>query len=139
MPGELAVVEAGEDDEWIAVANGKTQRAVDVPLGVPVEVELRGNGQRIRPPFLIANGAVVSSPILVCYNANEDNLELPKQLLLTGTASGKYRPNPLFAFVPKGWIVEASATNETRTDSPYERGHNGEQVTPCPLGASRLA
>ncbi len=112
LPGELAVVEAGEGDEWIAIANGRTQRAVDVPLSVPIEVELRGNGQRIRPPFLVANGTMLSSPIFVCYDANEGNLVIPEQLLITGTASGKYRPNPLYVFVPKGWTVEASAATE---------------------------
>lgn len=102
--GELAVVEPGEDGDWIARPTA-ARTDFDLPASVPVEVELRGEGKRVCPPFAIPHGGRVAAGVRACVGEATDN-GLPDRLAIVGTGSGSYRPDQLYLDVPIGWSVE---------------------------------
>lgn len=102
--GELAVVEPGENGDWIA--RPTTARTdFDLPASVPVEVELRGEGKRVCAPFAIPHGGRLAEGLRACIAEGTDN-GIPNCLSIVGTGSGSYRPDQLFLDVPNGWRVE---------------------------------
>jgi hypothetical protein len=104
--GELAVVEPGEDGEWIA--RPTTARTdFDLPASVPVEVELRGEGKRVCAPFAIPHGGRVTAGLRACVGDAADN-SAPDRLSIVGTGSGSYRPDQLYLDLPIGWNVESA-------------------------------
>jgi hypothetical protein len=104
--GELAVVEPGDDGQWIARPT-TTRSDFDLPASVAIEVELRGDGKRVCHPFSIPHGNRLSSGLRACIGEpGEDGI--PPLLSIIGTGSGSYRPDQLYLDVPFDWRVELS-------------------------------
>lgn len=117
--GELAVVEPGEDGDWIA--RPTTARTdFDLPASVPVEVELRGEGKRVCAPFAIPHGGRVTTGLRACVGEATDN-GAPARLSIVGTGSGSYRPDQLYLDLPIGWSVE-----------PTDEGASAEEIEALP-------
>lgn len=112
VPGELAIVEPSDDGVWASIATQALESA-SVPFDVAAEVELRGGGERLGPTLLLGQGAPVSGPLLVCRRTDETVEAAADKLELIGTASGKYRADPLHVVVPSGWTLEAHDEGET--------------------------
>ena len=115
VSGELAVLEPGENGEWV-VAASRTLGPFNLPLDTPVEVELRGGGARVGPTILLGQGAAVRGSLLVCRSAQEIGDDLPEELELAGTSAGQFRSDPLYIFLPASWMAEG--------------GDDGEEATP---------
>lgn len=124
VPGELAVLEPGEGGEW--VASSRTLEPMSVPFDVAAEAELRGGGERVGPTILLGQGAPIRSSLLVCRASDDAGEGLPERLELIGTASGSFRPDPLYLLLGYDWKVESV--------------ENGEQAEPLgdPIGGNQL-
>ncbi len=105
VAGELAIVDP-DGDAWLARPSVQRTR-FDVPFEVPIIGELRGGGQRVTLPFVLAGGERVGANLRVLA---EHGAEDPAGLLLRhlGTGSGGYREEVLYLDIPSDWIVSRS-------------------------------
>ncbi|MGH7069677.1 MAG: STY4851/ECs_5259 family protein, partial [Acetobacteraceae bacterium] len=117
VSGELAALEPGDGGEWVAIAS-RAPGSVPVPFDVLAEVELRGGGERIGPVINLGQGDAVHARMLICRNADETGDGLPTRLVLIGTTSGKYRPDPLYLVVPLDWTFEPESADPAATAEP---------------------
>lgn len=111
IAGELAVADPDEGGIWRARA-ATTRTRFEVPPDVPVTAELRGAGQRVTAPFLLAGGDPVPSGLRV-YASDGAEAESAMRLRLLGTGSGAYREDILYIDAPPGWDVAAHGENST--------------------------
>jgi len=123
--GELAVVEPGENGDWIARPTS-SRTDFDLPASVPIELELRGEGKRVCAPFAIPHGGRVAAGVRACLGDSTGE-GLPHTLSVLGTGSGSYRPDQLYLDVPADWTVE-----------PHEEGARAEAVEGRLNGERRL-
>lgn len=101
---ELAVAEPEEDGTWSCMAS-RSKLTFDVPSGVAIKVEMRGEGTRVAGPFTISGGEACQSDIKVCEAGEHDGDNRPIRLEILGKGSGSYRAEPLFVEVPQSWKV----------------------------------
>lgn len=111
VPGELAVLEPGEGNEWVAAAS-RTLEPVNIPLDVGAEVELRGGDERVGRTIVLGQGAAIRASLLICRASDDVGEGIPEKLELVGTASGSYRSDPLYLLLPGGWKVEGIESGE---------------------------
>ena len=102
VSGELAVLEPGDGGEWLATAS-RAGKPSAVPFSVPVDVELRGGGERVGPIIRLARGEPIQAEMLVLGPIEDRDDGTPRHFEVIGTSSGKYRPDPLFLMVPSEW------------------------------------
>lgn len=115
ISGELAVVEPDEGGRWRCMRS-RVHPRFDLPLDVPLMIELRGEGIRVAGPFLLPGGEAIRSDLRICVGDPSTAGELPCELQIVGQASGSYRGEPLFVDAPIDWKAipheEGSACRE---------------------------
>lgn len=119
--GELALVEPWEEGRWSA---RNTARTTDFPLpfSVPVEAELRGEGQRVCGPFRLPGGDAIGDGMRVYAATAADETRL--ELVLVATASGSFRAEAVFVDLPSGWSIKPHSQEsacEERHGQPGQR------------------
>lgn len=110
ISGELALVEPAEEGRWSCAAS-RTQLRFDLPMHVPLKVELRGEGVRVAGPFVLPGGEAAGRELRVCVGVDAALGDTPTRLEVIGAGSGGYRAEPLFLQTPNSWSVEAHETN----------------------------
>ncbi|MEG3147612.1 STY4851/ECs_5259 family protein [Sphingomonas sp. RT2P30] len=121
--GELAVVEPGEDGDWIARPTS-SRTDFDLPASIPIEVELRGEGKRVCAPFAIPHGGRMAPGVRACVGDSAGE-GLPPLLSVLGTGSGSYRADQLYLDVPAGWTVQPNEEGARATE--LQERLNGER------------
>lgn len=104
VSGELAVVEPDEHGDWRARPTS-SRTDFDLPVSIPIELELRGEGKRVCAPFFIPNGARVAGGLRTCVGVVGPDGS-PVELSIVGTGSGAFRAELLYLDTPVGWLVE---------------------------------
>lgn len=104
--GELALVEPEEEGRWSARSTTRTTE-FPLPFSVPVQAELRGEGQRVCGPFFLPGGDAVGEGMRVYSATKSDETRL--ELTLLATASGGFRAEELFVDLPNGWTIKPHA------------------------------
>lgn len=105
VSGELAVADPDNDGDWFARAS-ITRTEFNIPFALPIEAELRGEGQRVCGPFLMPNGERLGDGLRVCLSDHGAEDE-PTHLTVIGTASGAYRAEPVYVDLPGNWTIGA--------------------------------
>jgi hypothetical protein len=122
VAGELAVADPDEDGAWRARPSTKRTHFA-LPANVAITAELRGDGQRVGSPFVLAGGETVTSDLRV-YTIESETDETA-HLKLVGSASGAFRDDQLVVDVPTSWSVEANG--DSATCEPYALGRTLER------------
>lgn len=104
VAGELAVADPDDDGQWRARPSIVRPR-FELPIDVAVTVELRGDGRRVVPPFLLPGGEAVTSDLRVYARDGEAEADGFLTLRLIGTCSGAFREERVFADVPNDWSL----------------------------------
>nr|WP_286207737.1 STY4851/ECs_5259 family protein [Hephaestia sp. MAHUQ-44] len=129
--GELAVADPDEDGAWRARPSiHRTDFAV--PASVPIAAELRGDGQRVGMPFVMAGGDAVTGDLRVYVI--ECETEEAIRLRQIGSASGAFRDEALVVDTPASWSVEAHG--DGAACEPFTAGKSAERTMAKVSGAA---
>ena len=104
IAGELAAVDPEEDGHWRARPSILRTR-FDLAMDVPITAELRGDGRRVVPPFILPGGEAVTSSLRVYARDGDGQAESALTLRLIGTCSGGFREEKIYADLPSGWSI----------------------------------
>lgn len=120
ISGELGVVEPEDGGRWRCMPS-RPEARFDLPAGIPVTVELRGNGKRLAGPFVLPGGEAIGAGLRVCAANNRAPSGAITELEVVGAGSGGYRAEPLYLDAPASWTTEPQGADSTCQELDVEQ------------------